>query len=339
MKHKNRKDRGQKKPPSNLPIFLSAIPSFSLGNFPTPVQRLSNLESVLGFKSLWIKRDDLSGPLGGGNKVRKLEYMFAAAQTDIKKTLFTIGPTGSNHVRATAVYGKASGFRVQCLLFKQPPTAYSEANYRTICEHAAQVDEVERMSTMFIRYAYEKVKTRLGIGEERYFIPGGGSSPLGSVGYVKAISELKAQIEEGALPEPRCIFVPVGTCGTMAGLLAGVRLAGLKSQIVGIRVADRVVANTWGISRMVRRTLSCIDAADSRNIDTRSIKLWHDDFGDGYAIPTEAGKRAVAMMAEHEGITLENTYTGKAFAGLLHYVRARKYENEPILFWHTYGNQ
>ena len=339
MKHKNRKDRGQKRPPSNLPALLSAIPFLPLGNFPTPVQRLSNLESVLGFKSLWIKRDDLSGPLGGGNKVRKLEYMFAAAQADIKKTLFTIGPTGSNHVRATAVYGKASGFRVQCLLFKQPPTAYSETNYRTICEHAAQVDEVERMSTMFIRYAYEKMKTRLGIGEERYFIPGGGSSPLGSVGYVKAISELKAQIEEGALPEPRLIFVPVGTCGTMAGVLAGVRLAGLKSQIVGIRVADRVVANSSAIARMVRRTLNHIGAADSRNIDTPSIKLWHDDFGDGYAIATEAGKRAVAMMAEHEGITLENTYTGKAFAGLIHYVRARKYEDDPILFWHTYGGQ
>ena len=318
--------------------MIEAIPHHSLGNFPTPVQRLSNLERTLGFQSLWIKRDDLSGPLGGGNKVRKLEYMFAAAaQADIKKTLFTIGPTGSNHVRATAVYGKASGFRVQCLLFKQPPTDYSETNYRTICEHAAQVYEVERMQTMFARYAYEQIKTGLGIGEERYFIPAGGSAPIGSVGYVKAISELKSQIEEGTLPEPRFIFVPVGTCGTMVGLEVGVRLAGLKSQVVGIRVADRIVANAWAISRMVRRTLRLIGAIDSSNIHARSIELWHDDFGDGYAIPTEAGKRAVAMMVEHEDITLENTYTGKALAGLIHYVKARGCEDEPMLFWHTYG--
>ncbi len=319
--------------------MIESIPYYSLGNFPTPAQRLSNLERVLGFESLWIKRDDLSGPLGGGNKVRKLEYMFAAAHPDEggRKTLFTIGPTGSNHVRATAVYGKASGFHVECLLFKQPPTAYLEANYRAICEHAAAVYEVDRMTTMFVRYGYEQLKTAFGIGAERYFIPAGGSSPLGSVGYVKAVSELKSQIDEGILPEPRFIFVPVGTCGTMAGLVVGVRLAGLKSHVVGIRVADRVVANSWAISRMVKQIRRLIGVADSSSLCAQHIELWHDDFGDGYAIPTEAGARAVEIMAEHEGITLENTYTGKAFAGLMHYVTAHGYEDEPILFWHTYG--
>ena len=321
--------------------MIESIPHLPLGNFPTPVQRLSNLEHALGFKSLWIKRDDLSGPLGGGNKIRKLEYMFAAAHPDgeKKKTLFTIGPTGSNHVRATAVYGKASGFQVECLLFKQPPTEYSEANYRTICEHAAQVYEVKRMETMFARYAYEKIKTALGIGEERYFIPAGGSSPLGSIGYVKAVSELKSQIEAGILPEPRFIFVPVGTCGTMAGLIGGVQLAGLKTEVVGIRVADRVVANPLAISRMVRRIYHLIGATNVPDIHTSDIELWHGDFGEGYAVPTKAGTQAVEMMAEHENITLENTYTGKALAGLIHYVNARQHKNEPILFWHTYGGK
>ena len=319
--------------------MIESIPYHSLGNFPTPVQRLSNLERALGFKSLWIKRDDLSGPLGGGNKVRKLEYMFAAAHPDgsERKTLFTIGPTGSNHVRATAVYGKTSGFRVECLLFKQPPTEYSETNYRVICEHASQVHEVKRMHTMFIRYGYEQVKTALGFGEERYFIPAGGSSPLGSVGYVKAVSELKLQIEEGILPEPRFIFVPVGTCGTIAGLIAGVQITGLKTEVIGIRVADIVVANSWAISRMVQRIFRLIGAIDAGDINLHKIELWHGDFGEGYAIPTKAGTQAVEMMAEHEGITLENTYTGKTLAGLIHYVKARRHKDEPILFWHTYG--
>ena len=319
--------------------MIESIPHHSLGNFPTPVQRLSNLERALGFKSLWIKRDDLSGPLGGGNKVRKLEYMFAAAHPNgsERKTLFTIGPTGSNHVRATAVYGKTSGFRVECLLFKQPPTEYSETNYRVICEHASQVHEVKRMHTMFIRYGYEQIKTALGFGEERYFIPAGGSSPLGSVGYVKAVSELKLQIEEGILPEPRFIFVPVGTCGTIAGLIAGVQITGLKTEVIGIRVADIVVANSWAISRMVQRIFRLIGAIDASDINLHKIELWHGDFGEGYAIPTKAGTQAVEMMAEHEGITLENTYTGKTLAGLIHYVKARRHKDEPILFWHTYG--
>lgn len=323
--------------------MIASIPYLSLGNFPTPVQRLPNLEHALGLKSLWIKRDDLSGRLGGGNKVRKLEYMFAAAQTQPnggeRKTLFTIGPTGSNHVRATAVYGKASGFRVECLLFKQPRTEYSEINYRTICENATRVYEVRQMSTMFARYAYEQMKTVLGIGGERYFIPAGGSSPLGSIGYVKAVLELKSQIEADILPEPRFIFVPVGTCGTIAGLIVGGRLAGLRTQIVGIRVADGVVANSWAISRMVRRILRLVGAADADYVNPRPIELWHDDFGKGYAIPTEAGMRAVALMAEHEGITLENTYTGKTLAGLAHYIKAHGWEGEHILFWHTYGGR
>lgn len=255
----------------------------------------------------------------------------------MKKNLFTIGPTGSNHVRATAVYGKASGFRVECLLFKQPPTEYSEANYRKICENAYRVYEVKRMSTMFARYAYQQAKTVLGIGEERYFIPAGGSSPLGSVGYVRAVSELKSQIEADILPEPRFIFVPVGTCGTIAGLIVGVRLAGLRTQIVGVRVADAVVANTWAISRMVRRILRLIGAVDAHEINPRRIELWHNDFGKGYAVPTEAGTQAVAMMAEHEGITLENTYTGKTLAGLARYIKEHGCEDEHVLFWNTYG--
>lgn len=331
--------------------MLHSIPYLSLGNFPTPVHRLPNLGRALGIKSLWIKRDDLSGPLGGGNKVRKLEYMFAAAKQskpmdnapdageERQKTLFTIGPTGSNHVRATAVYGKAAGFRVECLLFKQPPTEYSELNYQTICEHAAQVYEVQRMSTMFARYTYERMKGFFGLGPERYFISAGGSSPLGSVGYVKAILELKSQIEADILPEPRFIFVPVGTCGTMAGLVAGVRLAGLQSQVIGVRVSDRLLANSSVVSHMVRRILRLIGATDAGHLHPCPVELWHHDFGQGYAIPTEAGMQAVAMMAEYEDIVLENTYTSKTLAALIHYVKAEGCEDEPILFWHTYSGE
>lgn len=315
----------------------NALPHLPLGKFPTPVHRLPNLGRALGIDSLWIKRDDLSGLLGGGNKVRKLEHFFADAKQKKCETLFTLGPTGSNHVRATVVYGKAAGFRVACLLFQQPLTEYSELNYQTICENAAAVQEVKHMPTLFARYAYEKTKHAFGIGPERYFIAAGGSSPLGSVGYVTAVMELKSQIDEGLLPEPRFIFVPVGTCGTMAGLMVGVRLAGLRSQVIGIRVSDRVIANAWAVSRMERRILRLIGATDGGLMNPRPVQLWHHDFGKGYAIPTTAGTRAVAMMMEHEGIVLENTYTGKTLAGLMHYVKAQECEDEPVLFWHTYG--
>ncbi len=323
--------------------MIKSIPRLPLGNFPTPVQRLSNLGRALGLKSLWIKRDDLSGPLGGGNKVRKLEYLFAAARADSKgderETLFTIGPTGSNHVRATVVYGKVSGFRVECLLFKQPRTEYSEANYRTICEQADRIHVAQHISALFALYGYERLKTVLRLGAKRYFIAAGGSSPLGSIGYVKAVSELKSQIEEGLLPEPRFIFIPVGTCGTVAGLIVGTRIAGLQTHIVGVRVADWAVTNSWAISRMVKRTLRLIHAADTDAIRYQRMELWHEDFGKGYALPTEASRHAVKMMHEHEGITLENTYTGKTLAALVHYIKAHGWEGEHILFWHTYGGK
>ncbi len=323
--------------------MIQSIPHLSLGKFPTPAQHLPNLGRVLGMPSLWIKRDDLSGPLGGGNKVRKLEYIFAAAQQQAQGngpnhiTLFTIGPTGSNHVRATVVYGKSAGFRVECLLFQQPTTEYSELNYTTIREHAEQIYEVKYMGTMFARYASEKLKNAFGIGRKRYFIPAGGSSALGSLGYVTAVEELKSQIEAGYLPEPRFIFVPVGTCGTMAGLVAGVRLAGLRSQVIGVRVSDRVIANTWLVSWMVQRILRLIGTANVEPTNALPIEIWHHDFGKGYGIPTEEGTRAVKMMREHEDITLENTYTGKTLAGLIHYLQVHSCEKQPVLFWHTFG--
>lgn len=323
--------------PNAMRTTKNSLPHHSLGNFPTPVHRLRNLGRAIGIDSLWIKRDDLSGRLGGGNKVRKLEYLFADAKQKNYQTLFTLGPTGSNHVRATVVYGKAAGFRVECLLFRQPRTEYSELNYQTIYEHAAQVSEVKRMSALFVYYAYQKTRHVFGSGPERYFIAAGGSSPLGSVGYVTAVMELKSQIDAGILPEPRFIFVPVGTCGTMAGLMAGVRLAGLRSQVVGIRVSDWIIANPWTVSRMERHILRLLGATDGGLMNPRAVELWHHDFGKGYAVPTEAGTRAVEMMMEYEGILLENTYTGKTLAGLMHYVNARDCEEEPVLFWHTYG--
>jgi 1-aminocyclopropane-1-carboxylate deaminase/D-cysteine desulfhydrase-like pyridoxal-dependent ACC family enzyme len=108
----------------------------------------------------------------------------------------------------------------------------------------------------------------------------------------------------------------------------------LRSQIVGVRVVDRIVANARAVARLARGTLKLI--GETGKIGARDIDIWQRDFR-GYAIPTVAGSRAVQMMQEQEGIRLETTYTGKALAGLIHYVKAHQCEREPILFWNTYG--
>jgi D-cysteine desulfhydrase len=320
--------------PTDIPLLFQKypqlkerIPWLSLGDFPTPVGQLESLGGALGFDSLWIKQD------GGSNKVRKLEYLLADAKRKGCSTLFAVGPTGSNHVRATAVYGKSAGFEVHCLLFNQPHTDYLEGNFNAISTHAVRIKQVAHWGPVVLGYEY--LKQCCFNSGYRYLLAPGGSSPLGCLGYVNAAFELKAQIEAGMLPEPKLIFVALGTCGTMAGLVVGTRLAGLQSRIIGVRVVGRVMGNRWRVARLARRTLKLINPSEA--ISRREIALWHHDFGRGYAIPTEDSLRAVQLMREHEGIQLENTYTGKALAGLIRYVETYRCEEQPILFWNTYG--
>ena len=323
------------------PYLNKHIAWHPLGTFPTPVHRLVKLERVLGFDSLWIKRDDRSGPLGGGNKVRKLEYLLADAKAKGCETLFAVGAVGSNHVRATVAYGKVAGFYIHCLLLNRSHTDSLADNFQAICAQADQVRQVTNRTILIGLYGYESLKQFSGLHRLRYFLAPGGSSPLGCLGYVNAAFELKAQIEAGLLPEPKLIFVALGSCGTMAGLIAGARLAGLETRIIGVRVVDWIMGNARSVARLARRTMRLIETWAELHSDERigahAIEIWHRDFGDGYAVPTEASLRAVQMMQEHEGISLETTYTGKTLTGLIHYVQEHRCEKQPILFWNTYG--
>ena len=323
------------------PYLNKHVAWFPIGTFPTPVHRLVKLGGALGFDSLWIKRDDQSGPLGGGNKVRKLEYLLADAKAKGCEALLAVGAADSNHVRAVVTYGKAAGFYTHCLLFSQSNTNFLENNFQAICAQADQVRQVTHRATLVGLYGYESLKQFSGLHKSRYLLAPGGSSPLGCFGYVNAAFELKAQIDAGLLPDPELIFVALGTCGTMAGLIVGARLAGLKARIIGVRVVDWIMGNARSVTRLARRTMRRIETGtelySNEWIDARGIEIWHRDCGDGYALPTEESLRAVEMMQEHEAIPVETTYTGKALAGLIHYVQAHRCENQPILFWNTYG--
>ena len=323
------------------PHLSKHIPWLPLGKFPTPVHQLVKLGGVLGCDSLWVKRDDQSGPLGGGNKVRKLEYLLADAKAKGCKTLFAVGATDSNHVRATVAYGKASGFYTHCLLFKRSNIDSRADNFQAIQAQADHVLQVPHRAVLVAFYGHESFKQFLGFHRLRYFLSPGGSSPLGCLGYVNAAFELKAQIDAGLLPEPKLIFVALGTCGTMAGLIVGARLAGLEAKIIGVRVVDWIMGNARSVARLARRTIRLIEIGSKfkniERINARGIKIWHRDFGNGYGMPTEVSLRAVKMMQEQEAIPLETTYTGKALAGLIHYVQEHRCEDQPILFWNTYG--
>ncbi len=318
----------------SFPDLARALPWTALVDRPTPIQRLDRLSDRLGAE-VWVKRDDLTSPVYGGNKPRKLEFVLAEAREQGRRTLVTLGGLGTNHGLATAIFGRKLGFEVVLLLFEQPVTEHVQQNLLLFQAHGARLVFTGSMAGGVKRYLVTERLRRPGA----YFIPGGGSSPAGTLGYVDAAFELAGQIARGEAPLPSAIFVAAGSSGTLAGLTLGCRLAGLSIPIHGVQVAPGVVANPKNALRLARRTLSLMQRADAAvpRPTLAPAPLIRHHYGAGYGHPTDAGREARELLAETEGLDLDLTYTAKAMAALLEYVRQEKPAG-PVLFWHTFNS-
>jgi D-cysteine desulfhydrase len=190
-----------------------------------------------------------------------------------------------------------------------------------------------------ISFFFQYLRWFLQTGRPPYFIYPGAPSTLGVLGYVNAALEIKSQLEQGRVQEPEAIFVAVGSCGTLAGLLLGARLAGLASRIVGVRIIEEDVANRPKIARMANRAARYLQrrapAIQPVTIQPDEVELLDGYLGAGYAHPTEAATRAVKLVAQAEGLPLETTYTGKAMAALLDH--ANHHPDARLLFLDTYA--
>jgi D-cysteine desulfhydrase len=294
-----------------------------LGTYPTPVQRLDSLGSP-GCK-LWVKRDDLSGAAYGGNKVRKLEYILSQARERGASRIVTIGAVGSNHVLATTLFGIRAGLRVAAILTPQPRTEHVVNNLRAAI--AAGLDAYPAAHAALVPLAYLRARQA---GD--FFVSPGGSSVTGSAGYVDAIRELNAQIEHGELPMPDALVVALGSAGTAAGIVAGIAELRLPIKVVGVRVVSPVLMGRYralALARGVARHCG-IDAPWFRLAD--SFELESRYLGNGYGHRTDAGDRAT-QQARTCGLTLDPTYTAKAFAAALDLVEKGKHRR--VLYWHT----
>jgi len=319
-----------------FPNMKKNIPWIPLVQAPTPVERLEKLSSHVG-KDIWIKRDDKTSSIYGGNKPRKLEFILADASASGRKELVTGGGLGSNHGLATAIFGEMQGFKVLLGLFPQPVTDHVKMNLLLDHAHGAEMVHFSSlMKAIFNYYLIERVKR-----PKAYFIPPGGSSAIGTLGYVDAALELAIQVESKIVPLPEAIFVAAGTCGTIAGLLVGLRLAGVKSRLVGVQVAPGMVSNPRSVLNLGRKTLKLMQRSD-RNVP--DVKLSYDDIifeknhlGKGYGYPTEAGRSAMALMTDLEGIHVDLTYTAKTLGALLEHSKESS-TNGPLLFWHTFNS-
>ncbi len=320
-----------------FPQLEKKVPWMPIGSLPTPVQELSELEISLGHQSLWIKRDDASGDLYGGNKVRKLEFILGDVQEKKKKWILTFGGLGTNHGLATTIYGQKLGLKTVLALIDQPVTTDVRKKLLLFNHYGAKISYAKNKAGAVIKGLWHLV-TKRGV----YFLGPGGSTELGNLGFVNAALELSKQIKDGTLPQPKRIYVALGSMGTFSGLYLGLKLAGLDTELVGVRVTDLSMTDEVKTAKMINQTSKFLTSL-SEEVPRISAKpeeliVRHEYSGPSYGSVTEKALEGLSILQESEGITLETTYTGKAFACMVDDVKSGMTEGEPILFWNTYNS-
>lgn len=309
---------------------LGSLPRLDVANAPSPIEPLDRLRSALSARPrLLVKRDDAIAFGFGGNKVRKLRFVAAAAQRDGADTLVTCGGVQSNHARATAAMAAKLGMR--CILVangtrQDRPTANARLNdllgaeVRYVADRAARNAGMERAAAD-VRSA----------GGRPFAIPLGASTPLGAAAYADAIGEL---LQQG--PAPDTIVHASSSGGTQAGILAGCRLHGLRTRVIGVSADDPAAT----IAGEIRRNLGGLEALlelPGGALADVTPEIDDTEVGEGYGLPTPASVEALAICARTEALFLDPTYTAKAMAGLLRRLRSGENLGSTVLFWHTGG--
>jgi L-cysteate sulfo-lyase len=328
-------------------LRLAAMPRVALIGGPTPVEEMARLRSAIGGGArLLVKRDDAI-PFGfGGNKTRKLEFVAADARAAGADTLVTLGGVQSNHARATAATAAKLGLR--CLIIAngtrpEPPRANALLDELLGADVEYIPSRNERAAAM------ENALARLsGEGRKPYAVPLGASTPIGALGYARAVGELLQQIDA-----PDVIVHASSSSGTQAGLITGCILNGIATRVIGVSAddpADAIAGNARSIIAGIAALLSgrsgenspafgtSLTAVLDGALSTASLTVDDTFVGDGYGVPSEASREAQQLAARTEAIFVDNTYTAKALAALIAYFRAGRFrDDETVLFWHTGG--
>jgi D-cysteine desulfhydrase len=294
---------------------LEAFPRVRLGDWPTPIEPFAGLDAPRA-ERIWVKREDRASPLYGGNKVRKLEYLLATGDGP----LMAFGGLGSHHVLATALHAATIGRECYGALAEQP-----------MIEHTAAVLALnERECAGVVRWrrplatlrALGRLASRAASGAGggstplRILFPGG-SSPLGTLGWVGGGLELADQIASSACPPPDEIYLAYGSGGTAVGLALGLALAAVRCEVVAVRVATRLTGNERYAGHLARRTFALLAGlADLGPMPALRLRIEQRFAGAGYGRPTAAAEAAI-RRARASSVPLEPTYTGKALAALL----------------------
>ncbi|MDX1695455.1 MAG: pyridoxal-phosphate dependent enzyme [Ketobacteraceae bacterium] len=312
-----------------IPELKGIITMENTGLFPTPV------EALPFSRNAWIKRDDQSHEEYGGNKIRKLAFIIADAKEKSARRLVTFGAIGTNHGVATAMMCQRAGLECVIYLFDQPVTDTVRKNLRLMQYYGARlVYKGSLFKTVLAFYA-----SPFHLERGSYFLFAGGSNVYGTLAFVNAACEFQNQVLAGHCPEPEIIVCPVGSSATLAGLSYGCQLLGMKTRVMGVRVAPAKLGpfaactpgTVYGLMKEVHSFLK-----PYRTDLPVPEQPWLVDsyYGDGYGVATEEGACAIELFGRH-GIALEQTYTAKAGAAFLDQLESAA---GPVLFWNTYNS-
>lgn len=311
----------------------SEPPRLELASLPTPVDHLEALSRELGIE-VWVKRDDLTGALLSGSKIRKLEYILPAVLDACADVVITCGAAQSNHCRTTSACARRLGLDVELFLHELPADGAPTGNLLLSRLMAPVVHPLEdgdpdvREARMAARA--DELEAQ---GRRAFVIPAGASSPLGCVGYVRCMREILVQQEDLGL-EFDLVVVAAGTGGTLAGLLAGARRHGFRGRLLGVPVEDPdvVAGRVTGLLEGLRR-----DRFPDLATDLPGDLLHREEpVPTGPPNPAELARiRDVAVLS---GLVLDPVYTNRAFGVLLSLIRKRAVpEGSRVLFLHTGG--
>lgn len=298
---------------------------------PTPLEHAPRLSKILSI-DLWIKRDDLLPIPGGGNKVRKLSAYIDAAEMQGATALITNGGMQSNHARVTALCAAAKGWRCCLALHGDPNQSPPRTgNYLLMLLTGASITIVppEQIASTIERFSQRLLMD----GHKPMIIPGGAHGLKGAMAYVQAVQELQAQCDSCGW-RPEVVLLPSGTGTTQAGIIAGIRSLGWDTHVIGVSVARR---NPRG-SSVLAASLSELETHLALRPEADDIDFRDAWVGAGYEQADEHVWEAVRLAGNEEGLVLDPTYTGKAFAALVDLARSNQLaEGARVLFWHTGG--
>jgi 1-aminocyclopropane-1-carboxylate deaminase/D-cysteine desulfhydrase-like pyridoxal-dependent ACC family enzyme len=320
------------------PLLKEKIPHVALGDFPTPVEKLERLGQTIGAPQLFVKREDLSGKLYGGNKIRALEFLFGDAIHVGFKDVFALGFPASCQALAQAIYAREIGLKSTAFLFPQIQSEQARRHLLTYQSIGADIRPTIPLILPFL------IGYRIKHGRSPKLLEA--STPTGMLGYVSAGFELKQQVAQGLIPEPDLIYVSIGTMGTATGLMLGVQAAGLKSKIVAIdqggKILSKKVVTFPNVTKLFRETNELLLSNDP---SFSQLEISESDFiiRSGYersenSLLNASGAQAM-KRAEADNLQLDEMFSANAFAALLADGEAGQLRDKIVLWWNSYNSR